>query len=56
VLFRSGGVVLVRSKVLSIETELKKWVKDHPNDGKIMQPEEGALILINDLRKKDLLK
>jgi hypothetical protein len=52
-----GGVALVRSKILPIEKDLMKWSKEHPNNGStIMQPEESAIILINDLRNKGLLK
>ena len=52
-----GGITLVRSKILNIEKYLMKWHKEHPNNGAtIMQPEESALILINDLREKGLLK
>ncbi|MDR1326462.1 MAG: hypothetical protein LBK00_10545 [Treponema sp.] len=57
-----GGIPLARGKVLNgkvlnIEKELRKWTEEHPNKGAtIMQPEENALILINDLRNKELLK
>lgn len=55
-LLDDGGIVLASSKVKNIENELKKWVAEHPNSGTIMQPEESALALINDLRKRNLLK
>jgi hypothetical protein len=51
-----GGKALARGKLLNIEKYLTVWTKDHPNEGTIMQPEETALILINDLRKRGLLK
>jgi hypothetical protein len=52
-----GGVALVRSKILSIEKYLIKWTKEHPNNGStIMQPEESAIILINELRNRGFLK
>jgi hypothetical protein len=52
-----GGVTLVTSKVLNIEKELKKWAAKHPNnETTIMQLEENVLILIEDLRKRDILK
>jgi hypothetical protein len=52
-----GGIAIARSKVLSIEKELLNWVKEHPNNGAtIMQPEEGALVLINDIRERGLLE
>jgi hypothetical protein len=53
----AGGIALVKSKVLNIEKHLKKWVKKYPNnETTIMQPEESAIILINDLRNKGLFK
>jgi hypothetical protein len=52
-----GGVALVRGKVLNIEKYLTEWTKKHPNNGStIMQPEESALLLINDLRNKGFLR
>jgi hypothetical protein len=52
-----GGIALVRGKILNIEKYLIEWTKEHPNNGTtIMQPEESALILIDDLRKRGLLK
>jgi hypothetical protein len=52
-----GGIALARSKILSIEKYLVEWTKEHPNDGgTIMQPEESALGLINDLRKRGFLE
>jgi hypothetical protein len=51
-----GGIALVRGKILNIEKYLIKWTKEHPNGATIMQPEESALVLINDLRKRGLLK
>ena len=57
------GIAIVISKILNIEKYLIEWVKKHPNNGTtimqptdIMQPEESALILINDLRSKGLIK
>jgi hypothetical protein len=51
-----GGKALIRGKVLNIEKELRQWTKKHPNKGAtIMQPEESALILIDDLRNRGLL-
>jgi hypothetical protein len=51
------GIALRRSEILDIEKHLIEWTKAHPNNGgTIMQPEESALILINDLRTKGLLK
>jgi hypothetical protein len=53
----AGGITLVRSKILNIEKYLLKWSKEHPNDGAtIRQPEENALVLITDLRKRGLLE
>jgi hypothetical protein len=51
-----GRVALVRSKILNIEKYLIKWTKKHPNNSTILQPEESAIILINDLRNKGFLK
>ena len=53
-----GGINLAASKVVSIEKELRRWIGKHPNNEPtiIMQPEEGALCLIDTLRKKNLLK
>jgi len=51
-----GGKAIATSKVLSIEKYLTKWIKEHPNNGTIMQPEENAIGLINDLREKGILK
>jgi hypothetical protein len=51
-----GGITIVRSKILNIEKYLTKWTKDHPNNSTIMLPEENALVLINDLRKRGFLK
>jgi hypothetical protein len=52
-----GGIVLVRGKILNIEKYLIKWTKEHPNEGAtIMQPEESALILIEDIRKRGFLE
>jgi hypothetical protein len=49
----AGGIALARSKVLNIEKYLINWTKDHPNNSSsIMQPEESAIVLINDLRKR----
>ena len=51
-----GGIALARAKLLNIEKELKKWVKKHPSNNQcIMQPEESAILLINDLRNRGLL-
>ena len=51
-----GGRTIIRSKILNIEKYLINWIKKHPNNSTIMQPEENAIILINDLRKRELLK
>jgi hypothetical protein len=51
-----GRIALARSKILNIEKELIKWIEKHPNSSTIMQPEEGAIILINDLRDREFLK
>jgi hypothetical protein len=52
-----GGRAFVRGKILNIEKYLRKWIKEHPNSGAtMMQPEESALILIDDLRKSGLLE
>jgi hypothetical protein len=45
-----GGIAIARAKVLNIEKELIEWVKEHQNSASIMQPEESALVLIDDLR------
>jgi hypothetical protein len=51
-----GGIVFVRSKILNIEKYLTDWVKTHPkNESTIMQPEEQAFILIDDLKAKGFL-
>jgi len=56
-LLDEGGVVFASSKLKNIEKELKKWILEHPNNGTaIMQPEESALMLIEDLRKRYLIK
>ena len=52
-----GGIALASSKILNIEKYLTKWSKEHTNvSPTIMQPEESAIILINDLRKKGIIK
>lgn len=51
-----GGKALVTSKVKNIEKYLLAWIKAHPNNGTIIQPEENAIGLINDLREKGILK
>jgi len=52
-----GGIALVASKILRIEKYLAKWSKKHPGNGQaIMQPEESALALISDLRKRGIIK
>jgi hypothetical protein len=52
-----GEIALVSSKVINIEKYLIEWTKDHPNDGAtVMQPEESALILINDLRDRGIIR
>jgi hypothetical protein len=51
-----GRVALIRSKILSIEKELRKWAKEYPNNGRTIRlPEDGALILIDDLRNRGFL-
>ena len=50
-------IALVINEILNIEKDLIDWIKNHPNDGStIMQPEESAIILINDLRNRGILK
>jgi len=51
-----GEIVLAISKVKNIEKYLLEWSKKNPNKGTIMQPEENAIGLINDLRDKGILK
>jgi len=56
-----GGVAIATSRIKSIEKELNNWVKKHSKivsniGSNIMQPEENALILIKDLREKELIK
>jgi len=52
-----GGIVIARTKVLSIEKELRRRIEKNPNEwSSVMQPEESALFLINDLRGKGFLK
>jgi hypothetical protein len=51
-----GGIAIATSKLLNIERYLLEWIKKHPNDGTIMQPEENAIGLINDLRERNILK
>jgi hypothetical protein len=52
-----GGIALVRSKILNIEKYLVEWLNKHSNNrATIMQPEESAIILINDLRNRGFLK
>ena len=52
-----GGIGLATSKILNIEKYLVRWSESHPNVGStIIQPEENAIILINDLRKKGIIK
>jgi len=51
-----GGIALARGKILNIEKYLINWIKEHPNNSTIMQPEESAIVLINDLRDRGLLK
>jgi len=52
-----GGIALVRGKILNIEKYLIDWTKDHPNNNPtIMQPEESAIVLINDLRNRGFLE
>ncbi|MDR2575842.1 MAG: hypothetical protein LBC52_05300 [Treponema sp.] len=53
----NGGIALVRGKILNIEKYLIDWTKDHLNNNPtIMQPEESAIVLINDLRNRGFLK
>jgi len=51
-----GGIALVRGKILNIEKYHINWTKEHPNNSTILQPEESAIVLINDLRDRGLLK
>jgi hypothetical protein len=58
-----GGIAIASAKILNIEKELLNWTKKHQNtwpvtilnEGKIIPPEEGSLILIDDLRKRGIL-
>jgi hypothetical protein len=51
------GFAFARGKILNIEKHLKEWTKEHPNNGAtIRQPEKSVLILIDDLRNRELLK
>jgi len=53
----AGGIALARGKILNIEKYLIDWTKDHQIIGStIMQPEESAIVLINDLRKRGFLE
>jgi hypothetical protein len=50
------GITLATSKILSIEKYLIDWARKHPkNNSTIMQPEESAIILINDLRSRGFI-
>jgi hypothetical protein len=51
-----GGIVLAGAKVLNINKYLNNWIKEHPNKSSIMQPEESAIILINDLKERGFLE
>jgi len=52
-----GRIASIKCELLNIEKYLINWTKDHPNnDSTIMQPEEGAIVLINDLRKRGFLE
>jgi hypothetical protein len=51
-----GGIAIARAKVLNIEKELREWVKEHPNSASVMQTDESALVLIDDLRNRGLLE
>ena len=52
-----GGIALATAKLLSIEKELIKRIKEHPdNKLNILQPEESAMLLINDLRNRGILR
>jgi hypothetical protein len=52
-----GGIALARGKILNIEKYLRKWVKEHPNEWPtVRQPEESAIVLIDDLRNRGLLE
>jgi hypothetical protein len=45
-----------KSLIITGDKHLRKWTKKHPNkESTIMQPEESALNLINDLRNRGLL-
>ena len=49
-------ITLVINEILNIEKDLIDWIKNHPNDTTIRQPEENATVLINDLRNRGFLK
>ncbi|MDR1838918.1 MAG: hypothetical protein LBQ93_04945 [Treponema sp.] len=52
-----GGIALATGKILNIEKYLLEWIRKHPNNrATIMQPEESAIILINELRNKGFIK
>ena len=52
-----GGIVIATAKIVNIEKYLRKWVKEHPNaESTIRQPEESALVLIDDLRNRGLFE
>ena len=49
-------IALVKSKILDIEKYLINWTELNPSDvSTIMQPEESAIILINDLRNSGII-
>jgi len=52
------NAALLIQEIERIEEELKNWIKDYPpnKELKTMTPAEGALCLINDLRKSGIIK
>jgi len=52
-----GGIAIARGKILNIEKYLIDWIKEHPNEeSTIRQPEESAIVLVNDLRSRGFLE
>ncbi|MCL2879622.1 MAG: hypothetical protein FWF29_05185 [Treponema sp.] len=50
-----GGIIIAVNKIANIEKYLLKWKKNHPINSAIIQPEENALCLINDLKNKGII-
>jgi len=55
-IFDDEEIAIVSNKLLDIEKYLIEWSKSHHYNYTIMQPEENALRLINDLREKGLIR